>query len=92
MMKLEFFKTKLLSFCFALCVTFSISGQGLAQDFIPPLPSDFEATRISLMTVGLGTSLYSRYGHTMLRIQDPSNNLDYMVNWGIFDFSWTIPL
>lgn len=39
------------------------------------------------MTVGLGTSLYSRYGHTMIRIEDPSNNLDYMVNWGIFDFS-----
>ena len=59
----------------------------VAQDFIPPLPTDFSKTRIKLMTVGLGTSLYSRYGHTMIRIEDPSNDLDYMVNWGIFDFS-----
>ncbi len=59
----------------------------MAQDFIPPMPSDLAKTRISLMTVGLGDNLYSRYGHTMLRVEDPSNNLDYMVNWGIFDFS-----
>ena len=58
-----------------------------AQEFVPPMPSDLEKTRISLMTVGLGEDLASRYGHTMLRVEDPSNQLDYLVNWGIFDFS-----
>jgi len=59
----------------------------LAQDFIPPMPNDLDKTRIGLMTVDLGDTLYARYGHTMLRVEDPSHNLDYMVNWGIFDFS-----
>lgn len=67
-----------------LLMSFSVS---YGQDFIPPMPSDMETTKISLITVGLGDSLASRYGHTALRIQDRSNNLDYTVNWGIFDFS-----
>jgi len=60
-----------------------IHGQGL----VPPMPRDIEKTRVNLMTVGSGEALYSRYGHTMLRVIDPSNNLDYLVNWGIFDYS-----
>ena len=59
----------------------------LAQDFIPPMPGNLEGTRISLVTVGLGTALYSRFGHTMIRVVDPTNDLDYLANWGIFDFS-----
>jgi Domain of unknown function (DUF4105) len=58
-----------------------------ARDFIPPMPNDLASTKVSLLTVGLGEELFARYGHTMLRIEDRSNNLDYLVNWGIFDFS-----
>lgn len=57
------------------------------QEFIPPRLADPETTEISLLTVGLGESMDSRYGHTMIRVQDPGNRLDYLVNWGIFDFS-----
>jgi hypothetical protein len=64
-----------------------VASVAMAQEFVPPMPDDLERTRISLQTVGLGTDLYARYGHTMLRIEDPSHNLDYLVNWGIFDFS-----
>jgi len=66
---------------------FIASSPVFAEDFIPPMPSNMETTRISIMTVGLGTPLYSRLGHTMVRVVDPSNDLDYLVNWGIFDFS-----
>ena len=66
---------------------FILSSSVFAQDFIPPMPGNLEATRISILTVGLGSALYSRLGHTMVRIVDPSNDLDYLVNWGIFDFS-----
>lgn len=57
------------------------------QRLVPPMPKDMQTTRVSMMTVGAGEALYSRYGHTMLRVMDPSNNLDYLVNWGIFDYS-----
>jgi hypothetical protein len=38
------------------------------------------------MTVGLGEELYARFGHTMLHIDDRENGIDYVVNWGMFDF------
>lgn len=87
MTKFETISQKIATFLWTLFLWSSLVQSVAAQDFIPPLPTDFSKTRIKLMTVGLGTSLYSRYGHTMIRIEDPSNDLDYMVNWGIFDFS-----
>ena len=87
MNKPETFSLKLMTLLLTACLWLGASLPLNAQDFIPPMPSDLAKTRISLMTVGLGTSLYSRYGHTMLRVEDSSNGLDYMVNWGIFDFS-----
>lgn len=87
MTKFETISQKITTFLWTFFLWSSLVQPVAAQDFIPPLPTDFSKTRIKLMTVGLGTSLYSRYGHTMIRIEDPSNDLDYMVNWGIFDFS-----
>ena len=59
----------------------------LAQAFIPPMPADLSATKVSLLTVGIGEDIYARFGHTMIRVEDQVNNLDYLVNWGMFDFS-----
>ena len=28
-----------------------------------------------------------KYGHTMIRVVDPSNSLDVAYNWGTFDFN-----
>ncbi len=58
-----------------------------ANDFIPPDVKDFSHLEMKLLTVGLGEDVYARFGHTMIRIIDSENNLDYVVNWGIFDFS-----
>lgn len=61
------------------------SGVAKAQ-FSPPEPLDYSKTVISLMTVGRSTQLHARMGHSILRIQDFSNNMDYLANWGMFDF------
>lgn len=42
---------------------------------------------ISLLTCGTGEELYSLYGHTALRINDPINQIDVVYNYGAFDFS-----
>lgn len=45
--------------------------------------------KISVLTCGSGDELYSIYGHTAMRIQDPKNNLDIVINYGNFDFATT---
>ncbi|MBP6218649.1 MAG: DUF4105 domain-containing protein [Oligoflexales bacterium] len=42
---------------------------------------------IYLITVGLGPSLDSRFGHTILRFVDRQSGRDRVMNWGTFDFS-----
>ena len=46
-------------------------------------------TKVSVLTCGSGNELYSIYGHTAIRFQDPKNNLDVVVNYGNFDFRTT---
>ncbi|QNF32722.1 DUF4105 domain-containing protein [Adhaeribacter swui] len=43
--------------------------------------------RISLITCSPGDELYSMYGHSAIRINDPSYGIDYVFNYGTFDFS-----
>ena len=43
--------------------------------------------RISLLTCAPGEELYARFGHTALRVSDPANKIDYVFNYGIFDFN-----
>ncbi|HSD14414.1 MAG TPA: DUF4105 domain-containing protein [Flavobacterium sp.] len=46
-----------------------------------------EKATISILTCGTGAELYSLYGHTALRIDDPVNQIDVVYNYGTFDFS-----
>ena len=50
--------------------------------FVPPQRGD-----VYLVTIGLGQQLYTRYGHTVLRIIDHDIGADYNFNWGIFDYT-----
>ncbi len=43
--------------------------------------------KISVLTCGSGSELYSIYGHTAIRIRDTNTNLDVVYNYGTFDFS-----
>ena len=42
--------------------------------------------KVSVLTCGLGTESYSRYGHTAIRIKDLNNAIDIVYNYGAFDF------
>ena len=42
--------------------------------------------RVSMLTMAPGREVYSRFGHSALRIQDPARDLDRAYNFGTFDF------
>lgn len=42
---------------------------------------------ISLLTCSPGTEIYSVYGHTAIRVQDPVRGTDVVVNFGLFNKS-----
>lgn len=44
-------------------------------------------SKISVLTCGIGQEMYTLFGHTALRVQDPEQNLDVVYNWGTFDFN-----
>jgi len=50
------------------------------------IPLDKTAT-VSILTCETGDELYSLFGHTAIRIQDPTNDLDVIYNYGAFDFA-----
>lgn len=41
---------------------------------------------VSLLTVSPGTELYSLFGHSAIRIQDPLHGINEVYNFGTFDF------
>ncbi|TCI91003.1 lipoprotein N-acyltransferase Lnb domain-containing protein [Tenacibaculum sp. M341] len=41
---------------------------------------------ISIVTSGPGELLYEKFGHTAIRVKDPSTNTDILYNYGMFDF------
>ncbi len=45
-----------------------------------------EASTISLLTGSPGSELYSTFGHSAIRVHDPSQQLDLVFNYGTFDF------
>lgn len=49
--------------------------------------------QISVLTVDPGTAVYSLWGHSALRVQDPVGGFDAVFNWGTFDPErpWFIP-
>jgi len=55
-----------------------IAHLGLGQ----PLSNE---AKFSLITCDPGSEIYSLHGHSALRVQDPSINLDKVFNWGMFD-------
>lgn len=54
--------------------------------FIPPEPKDYANLEVYLHTIEVDNQIYNNFGHTALRVVDPSHNLDMVFNWGIFDF------
>ncbi|RUT72984.1 Lnb N-terminal periplasmic domain-containing protein [Ancylomarina longa] len=42
---------------------------------------------ISILTCSPGDELYSQFGHSAIRVNDPVNQLDLVFNYGTFDFN-----
>jgi len=45
-----------------------------------------DEAKISLLTCSSGDEIYSYFGHSAIRINDPKNGIDYVFNYGIFSF------
>lgn len=57
---------------------------------IKPIYSQIELSvysKVSIITAGPGTDLYSAFGHSAIRIKDPLLKLDLIYNYGVFDFN-----
>ena len=61
----------------------SLNGQSLFSQTYPLSPQ----SKISILTCGSGEELHSIFGHTGIRIQEPSRGIDVVYNFGMFDFS-----
>jgi len=57
-----------------------------------PLPLS-DSARVALVTILPGRALYAAFGHSALRVHDPVQGIDWLFNYGTFDFSdpWFIP-
>ncbi|ADV49952.1 hypothetical protein Celal_2667 [Cellulophaga algicola DSM 14237] len=69
------FKKYILGFLFA----FSLFG------FSQPTLSS--KSKISILTVGTADELYAKFGHSAIRVQDPTLGIDVVYNYGHFDFN-----
>ena len=49
------------------------------------LPTD--SVRLSLLTCGAGEEIYSLFGHTGIRYENPARGIDVVFNYGIFNFN-----
>jgi hypothetical protein len=49
-------------------------------------PINPQETQISLLTCAPGQLIYELFGHTAIRIYAPNNGIDFIVNYGLFDF------
>lgn len=47
------------------------------------------AAKVSIFTIAPGDEVYSVFGHSAIRVQDPAYNLDRIYNYGTFDFDET---
>jgi len=71
-------KQKLLFFFTVLLVGFSVNAQNYT------LSKDVE---ISVITIGPGSELFDKFGHSAFRVNDPYLGIDIVYNYGKFDFN-----
>ena len=45
-----------------------------------------DSAEISIITIGPGSELYDKFGHSAFRINDPQNERDVVFNYGVYDF------
>ena len=50
-------------------------------------PSSPDSVRISLLTCAPGEEIYSLFGHTAIRYEEPARGIDRVYNYGLFSFN-----
>ena len=65
-----------------MLLTTALKGQD--RNALPKVNTD--SIKISLLTCGPGSEVYSLYGHTAIRFQDPQRGQDLAINYGMFSF------
>lgn len=65
---------------YLLLLFLTISSIGFSQKKIELTP----LSKISILTFGPGDDLYSKFGHTAIRIQEPSTGIDIAFDYGNF--------
>jgi hypothetical protein len=76
-----FFKSLILSFFLAIAGYLSIAPVQAQEVALS------DSAFISLITVTPGSEIYSHYGHTAIRVCDPTKRFDLVFNYGLFDFN-----
>lgn len=51
------------------------------------IPYLSKEAKISVLSCGPGSELYSKFGHSAIRVKDPVNKMDIVYNYGVFDFT-----
>ena len=72
---------RIISLVFFVLLTTNVNGQ-TADSII----SNMDDVEVSLLTCGPGNEAYSLFGHTAIRISQPSRGMDVVVNYGMFSF------
>lgn len=80
---------RLKDFSITICmvVFVSLTAQVVAQPKDSPAPpSATNGITISLLTCSPGDEVWSLYGHTAIRFQDSTREMDLAINYGMFNF------
>lgn len=68
-------------YLYILVLSLAMSLQAAATNMLS------DSARIYLLTCTPGTQVWSKYGHTGIRVADPVGDIDIVFNYGIFDLT-----
>ncbi len=71
-----------MTFCWFWIICFMLA----LQHELKAQTSLSEQAKISILTMGPGEALYDRFGHSALRVSDANQNIDWVYNYGTYDF------
>lgn len=69
-----------------IIVALLVAGAGVGCNAQQQSVSQDDDIRISLLTCSSFEAVYALYGHTAIRVEDPSQGVDIAVNYGVFSF------
>ena len=49
--------------------------------------SDLDSVKLSLLTCAPGDAIYTLFGHTAIRYENPAKKIDVIFNYGLFNFN-----